>query len=123
MSPQNLLGSIVVGAVAGALSAVFVIKSMVPGAIPITAPGSSELSVAPAAASYDTQVISVVKEASPAVVSIIVSKDVPVVERYFENVPSPFEDFFGSSRFNFQVPRYRQNGTEKQEIGGGSGFL
>ncbi|MFH1643460.1 MAG: trypsin-like peptidase domain-containing protein [Patescibacteria group bacterium] len=64
-------------------------------------------------------IIDVVKSASPAVVSIVVAKDLPVIEQYFYN---PFEgsgDFFG----NIQVPGYRQNGTEKRIVGGGTGFL
>lgn len=63
-------------------------------------------------------VIRTVKESSPAVVSIVVSKNLPIIERYFEEW-SPFgEDFF-----KFQVPQYRQKGTEKKEVGWGSGFI
>ncbi len=58
----------------------------------------------------------VVAQANPAVVSIVISKDVPVIERYLEN---PFGNFFPG----FQIPRQRQIGTEKKEVGGGSGFL
>ncbi|PIS05336.1 MAG: hypothetical protein COT81_01630 [Candidatus Buchananbacteria bacterium CG10_big_fil_rev_8_21_14_0_10_42_9] len=68
----------------------------------------------------ETFVVEAVKRANPAVVSVIISKDVPIYEQYYENV-NPFgDDFFG-----FQIPqlRQRQNGTEKREIGGGSGFL
>ena len=75
---------------------------------------------------HEARVIEAVAAATPAVVSIIITKDVPVIERYFEEVPSPFEDFFGqgsSSQFRFRVPRLRQRGTEQREIGGGSGFL
>ncbi|MFH1462625.1 MAG: trypsin-like peptidase domain-containing protein [bacterium] len=60
-------------------------------------------------------IVSVVKTASPAVVSIIITKDIPVYEEYYV---SPFFD----NPF-FQMPQYRQKGTEKQEIGGGTGFL
>lgn len=60
---------------------------------------------------------SVVEAVNPAVVSIVISRDVPIIEQYYEN---PFEGFGG---FSFRVPRYRQNGTERQEVGGGSGFL
>jgi S1-C subfamily serine protease len=56
-------------------------------------------------------IINAVKSVSPAVVSIVITKDVPVMEQYYE-------DFFG-----FQMPQYRQNGTEKQEVGGGTGFI
>lgn len=60
----------------------------------------------------EQKVVNMVKEASSAVVSIVVTKDVPVMEKYYER------DFFG-----FIEPKYRQKGTEKKEIGGGSGFI
>jgi serine protease Do len=58
-------------------------------------------------------VVDVVNEVSPAVVSIIITKDMPVFEKYYS---SPFEEFF-------DIPQYRQQGTQKQEIGGGTGFI
>lgn len=57
----------------------------------------------------------------PAVVSIVVTADIPIIERYYEEY-NPFGDFFGRN-FGFSVPRQRQIGTEKQEIGGGTGFI
>ncbi len=70
-------------------------------------------------------IVDIVEKASPAVVSIIITKDVPVLEQYYEDMRSPFDDFFfGGPSFNFQVPRYRDSGeTEQKQIGGGSGFL
>ncbi len=66
-------------------------------------------------------VINVVKQASPAVVSIIITKDLPVIEEYYTN---PFGEIFGpNSPFNIQIPQYQQKGTQKQEVGGGSGFI
>ena len=59
----------------------------------------------------------VVKEASPAVVSIIVSKLVPVLERGYYN---PFGE---DSPFDFRIPILREKGKELQEIGGGTGFI
>lgn len=78
--------------------------------------------------SQESVVINAVKNASPAVVSIIISKYVPIVEQYYVN---PFEgdqffqQFFGDqqSPFQFQIPQYRQKGVEKQEVGGGTGFV
>jgi serine protease Do len=67
-----------------------------------------------------SDIVNVVAAASPAVVSIVITKDVPVIERYYENYESPFGDLFGDF---YRVPQYRQNGTEEQEIGGGSGFI
>lgn len=68
----------------------------------------------------EQSVIKVVKEVSPAVVSIIVTKDLPVLEEYYY---SPFEEFFNDSFFEFKVPRYREKGVEKKEVGGGTGFI
>lgn len=56
-------------------------------------------------------VVKTVEKTNPAVVSIIISKDMPVLERYYED--------YGY----FRLPRYKENGTEKQDIGGGSGFI
>lgn len=66
----------------------------------------------------EQRIIEVVKSVSPSVVSIVITKDVPVVEQFFFN---PFEDFFGPSPF--QIPQLREKGTEKREVGGGSGFF
>ncbi|MFA4998713.1 MAG: trypsin-like peptidase domain-containing protein [Candidatus Paceibacterota bacterium] len=70
--------------------------------------------------SQEDAIISVVNGVSPAVVSIIVTKDVPIIEQYYTNPFQDFGDFFGS---DFLVPQYRQNGTEKKEVGGGTGFI
>jgi len=60
-------------------------------------------------------IIEVVKKVTPSVVSIVLTKDVPIFkERWF----SPFE-FFPE----FQIPELRQEGTKKEKIGGGSGFI
>jgi len=64
----------------------------------------------------EKSVIDVVKETSPSVVSIIVTKDLPVIEQYYIN---PFPD----SPFDFQIPQFRQKGVQKQEVGGGTGFI
>jgi S1-C subfamily serine protease len=68
----------------------------------------------------EEEVINAVKKVSPAVVSIIVSKDVPIMEQYYY---SPFDDFFGTPFFEFSIPQYRQKGFEKRDVGGGTGFI
>jgi S1-C subfamily serine protease len=75
----------------------------------------------------ESAVIDVVEKVSPAVVSIIVTKDLPIIERYYTN---PFEgsDFFDRFFGNgfegfFEQPQYRQRGTEQREVGGGTGFI
>lgn len=71
----------------------------------------------------ESMVVEVVKKTNPAVVAIVISKEVPKYETFVDpNVQTnPFGDIFPG--FNFSVPQYRQNGTEKKEIGGGSGFF
>lgn len=75
----------------------------------------------------ESKIIEVVEKTSPAVVSIVITKDVPIIERYYQEF-DPFGDdffnnFFGPNGFRFRIPQQRQNGTEKKEIGGGSGFF
>jgi len=70
------------------------------------------------AISYEQAIISAVKSASPSVVSIIISKNLPVYEQQYVN---PFGDLMPG--FNIQIPQYVQKGTKLQEIGSGSGFI
>ena len=69
------------------------------------------------------QVVNAVKKTKEAVVSIIIIKEIPKYEAYVDpNVQAnPFGNLFPG--FNFNIPQYRQNGTEKKEVGGGSGFF
>lgn len=76
--------------------------------------------------SEEQQVINLVERAKPAVVSIIITKELPKYERFYYN---PFGDdpffrqFFGDRFPGFQVPSQRQNGTERRQVGAGSGFI
>ncbi len=73
---------------------------------------------------YESQIIDAVKTASPAVVAITISKNVPIIERCpynpFSNLPPEFQQFFGQ---NLQFYQPCQKGTKLQEVGGGSGFI
>ena len=72
-----------------------------------------------AIAGQQTLVVSTVKKSDPSVVSIIITKNVPKYETIYQNpfgVNSPFGNLF-------QIPSLKQNGTEKKEVGGGSGFF
>lgn len=75
--------------------------------------------------SQESFVVDAVKKTNPAVVSIIISKEVPKYETYIDpnEQQNPFGDLFPGFNFNFNIPQYRQNGTEKKDIGGGSGFF
>jgi len=66
----------------------------------------------------EEKTIQAVDKVSPSVVSIIISKDVPILERYY------IEPFGSDWPFgDIRVPQYRQKGTEKKEVGGGTGFI
>ena len=73
---------------------------------------------------YEDKIISAVKSASPAVVAITVSKNVPIIEQCpynpFSNLPPEFQQFFGR---DIQFYQPCQKGTKLQEVGGGSGFI
>ncbi len=74
---------------------------------------------------YESRVIGAVKNASPAVVAITISKNVPIIEQCpynpFSNLPPEFQQFFGGQNLQFSQPC--QKGTKLQEVGGGSGFI
>lgn len=75
---------------------------------------------------YEKTVIETVENVQKSVVSIVISKDVPIIEQSFPQGFDPFRDFFGNgslSPFSFQIPQQEQRGTQRQDIGGGSGFL
>lgn len=72
--------------------------------------------------SQEEAIIKTVKDVSPLVVSIIITKDLPVLEEFFISPFEGFERFFGQP-FDFKIPRYRQKGTEKKQVGGGTGFI
>ncbi len=88
------------------------------------------IEVAKEVVSYDSEdahekaVIRAVEQVSPSVVSVIISKDLPVMEQCPYNpwgdLPQEFQQFFGGG-MNFTQPC--QKGTKKQEVGGGSGFV
>ena len=67
----------------------------------------------------DSAVIDVVEKATPSVVSIVITRDVPLM-RNFGGLP----DFFGSP-FDFfgEEDGSGSGGTERQTVGGGTGFF
>jgi serine protease Do len=75
---------------------------------------------------YEGAVIAAVKKASPAVVSIVISKDVSLVENCqgdpFASFPPEFRDLL-QQQFPNGLPCSDQQGTQLQEVGGGSGFI
>ncbi len=117
---QSLWGGVAGGAIAGAIMTLILLRSPLATTNTIELPLSlSETPASTSATDHEEAVIDTVSLSEDSVVSIIITQDVPVYERVFENVPNtPFGNFF-----NFSVPQLRERGTQKQEIGGGSGFL
>ncbi|MBI3335458.1 MAG: trypsin-like peptidase domain-containing protein [Candidatus Portnoybacteria bacterium] len=78
--------------------------------------------------SEEERVIALVEKSTPSVVSIVLTKELPVYEQYRKN---PFQDpficqFFGPEFCggdNFSIPQLRQKGTQEQQVGAGSGFF
>lgn len=67
----------------------------------------------------------IIERINTAVVSIIATRDIPVVEQYFVN---PFDDQLKGLvppelLPDIQVPQFRQKGTEKKQVSSGSGFF
>ena len=75
---------------------------------------------------YEKAVIAAVKKASPSVVAITVSKNVPILEDCpvdpFSGLSPDVRRFFGDD-WNFTIPGRCERGTRLQEVGGGSGFI
>jgi serine protease Do len=75
---------------------------------------------------YESAVVNAVKKASPAVVSITISENVPVVEQCpynpFQNLPPEFQQFFGNGSSGLTQP-CDTGKTQSQVVGGGSGFI
>lgn len=73
----------------------------------------------------EASVENAVSHANPAVVAIVISKEVPKYKTSYQQQADPFAQFFGgASPFgNIQIPIQTPDGTQKQQIGAGSGFL
>jgi len=63
-------------------------------------------------------VVEIVKKVCPCVVSIVISKDLPKIRKYYIQ---PFDEFMNP--FGSPIPQFRHEGTQKVKIGGGSGFF
>lgn len=98
-------------------------------------PESQPINVPSQVQAEEDAVTQVVEKSSPAVVSIIITKDVPKLQNFYFDPfgdgsgSSLFDQFFGSpapGALNGRVPNQPQpgsGGTVRQEIGGGTGFV
>ena len=70
--------------------------------------------------SQDQLLTEAVSRVAPAVVSIVVSKDIPLLEVVYTN---PFGDDPFFRDFDISIPQYKQKGTTPQKVGAGTGFI
>ncbi len=92
----------------------------------IITPATSSVGLYQPVVDYENAVVNAVKMASPAVVSITISENVPVVENCpynpFQDVPPEFQQFFGDGTSGLTEP-CDTGKTQLQAVGGGSGFI
>lgn len=137
---KNSLKTIIAGFIGGLLAVAIVsstnvasanfFKDLFKGFGSQTEEANTEIEEKPAytaAIDYENAVIKAVETASNSVVSVVISKDLPILERCaydpFNDIPFGFEDFFGDG-FGSPFSRQCESGkTQKREIGGGSGFI
>ena len=74
---------------------------------------------------YEQAVIKAIEDSSKSVVSIVISKNIPIIEQCpynpFSNLSPDLQDLFGGGGIQYYQPC--QKGTQLEKIGGGSGFL
>ena len=92
-----------------------VIEKTVERIVPQENKNSGEETKTTIVVSRQDEIVKVIKNVSSAVVSVVASKDVPIIEQYYINP-------FGNDPL-FQIPQYRQKGTEKKDISSGTGFF
>lgn len=68
----------------------------------------------------EAMIVKAVEKASPSVVSIIATKDVPTYEICYVD---PFEGDPFFKDFEVKIPQPCQQGTERKQVGAGSGFI
>ncbi|MEK7559744.1 MAG: trypsin-like peptidase domain-containing protein [Patescibacteria group bacterium] len=74
------------------------------------------------ALSRDFLIGDIVNRISPAVVSVIATKDIPIIEQYFIN-PFSEDELFGNLFPDIKIPQFRENGTQKRQVSSGTGFF
>lgn len=135
-SLKTIIISVVVGLTSGAAATVLIFGAVIACVIAYPRDVEHLLHLSEAGNSITTQiadsatedqVVSVVDTVKPAVVSIVATGDVPVYEEYSEpsqiDPNNPFGGMMDPFGGMMNLPQYKQNGTQKQEVSSGSGFF
>lgn len=115
----SVVSSVVVSAIILGTGTAVLLHTMQPAQTTTTMQPQNTVTPAIQTSSSNT-VVNVVRQANPAVVSVIISKDLPVMQQYYQNIPFGFGN---NSPFSIQIPQMQQNGTQEQQIGGGTAFF
>ncbi len=88
---------------------------------------NKEANIIASVPSHEDLIVKTVQRASSAVVSVVATKDMPILEQYFIN-PFGQDEFFQQVippelLPNLQIPQYRQKGTENRQVSAGTGFF
>ena len=112
----TIVVSTIIGLLAGVVGGVYLAPLFKTSVIGMDS-GSQGSQVQKVVLDEESAVIDVVKQANPAVVSIIISKDLPKLQDFFFN---PFGDDESFGTFGFKVPSQE---SELRQVGAGSGFI
>jgi len=123
----TLLGGMLMGGITGGVVGLYTAASISGNAVnanmiaraPHTVKPAAPNAPSPTPVSEDQSLSAMVKKVTPAVVSIIISKEVSVAQPndFFNLGPFSFDMGNGNSDGNTNAP------TQKQDVGGGSGFI
>ena len=117
-SSKSLFATVIIAMIAGLVGG-YLGSTFLPGFLRLSGQQLGEpQQVKTVVLEEESAVIEVVQKSNPAVVSIIVSKDLPKVEEFLFN-PFGDEDFF-IAPFGFNSSN---DGLETQQVGAGSGFI
>lgn len=103
-----------------------VVEKTIEKATPLDIKNSQNAQIVQTVITKEEAIVKIVEDVYPAVVSVVATKDIPVIEEYYIN---PFGDddifrrFFGDLAPDIQIPQYRQKGTEEKQVSSGSGFF
>ncbi|HDH04085.1 MAG TPA: trypsin-like serine protease, partial [Candidatus Campbellbacteria bacterium] len=104
------------------------INKVIERTIRTVVPGDSQTAAtaAPIIVTQEDRIVKIVNNVSSAVVSVVATKDMPVIEKYYINPfknNAAFKNLPGGFLPDVKIPQYRQKGVEKRQISSGTGFF
>jgi S1-C subfamily serine protease len=112
MTARNILTTIAISALTSFLIVSVTLTRLAAPNPTSTSTGATATLPTSTIVAEESAIETAVKNTEPAVVSVIISKDLPVLQRYYEEGP-----------FGLRIPQFREGGTVRREIGGGTAFF